>query len=203
MEPANRFDAAAATWDQEDRRVVLAREVTAAILDRVRPEPAWRALDFGAGTGLVTLALAPHVGRMTGADTSEGMLAQLAAKAGALGLPVEVRRLDGAGDLGGPYDLIVSSMTLHHVVDVPALLVQLARHLAPGGRIALADLEPEDGSFHGEDASDVHHLGFEPADIAAWLEAAGLRDVAVARAVETTKKGRTFGIFLATGRAGA
>ncbi|HLO67864.1 MAG TPA: methyltransferase domain-containing protein [Holophaga sp.] len=196
----NRFDAAAAGWDQEQRRVRMALDVAGAILDRVRPGADWRVLDFGAGTGLVTLALAPHVGTMTGADTSAGMLGQLEAKAAAQGLPLAVRHLDGALDLGGPYDLIVSSMTLHHVADVPGLLPRLAAALAPGGRVALADLEPEDGSFHGGDASDVFHKGFEPLTVKAWLEAAGFRDVDVRRAAETPKNGRTFGIFLATGR---
>jgi len=51
-----RFDQAAATWDLTDRRVLLVRAVAEAIASRVRLSPVLKVLDFGCGTGLVTLA---------------------------------------------------------------------------------------------------------------------------------------------------
>ena len=51
--------------------------------------------------------------------------------------------------------------------------------LAPGGRVAFADLAKEDGSFHGPDVPGVMHHGFEPAELTRWLEAAGFADVRV------------------------
>jgi hypothetical protein len=33
--------------------------------------------------------------------------------------------------------------------------------LRPGGRLALSDLDTEDGSFHDPDAEGIHHLGFD------------------------------------------
>ena len=123
MSDTKRFDQAAATWDSVDRRVVLAHAVVEAISSRVPLTKELAVLDFGCGTGLVTLELAPQVGSIAGADTSPGMLKALAEKAGAKGMPLRQILLDpsGDGDLGGPYDLIVSSMTLHHIADVPAL----------------------------------------------------------------------------------
>jgi len=193
---SGRFDQAAPTWDQEDRRVALARAVVEAIRRHVPLSPADSVLDFGCGTGLVTLGLAPHVGAVAGADSSRGMLEALAAKAPAMTLV----SLDpgGASDLGGPYSLIVSSMTLHHIPDVPALLAQFVRHLRPGGRVALADLDAEDGSFHG-DATDVHHLGFTRERMASWLRVAGFSDVRVEDAASMVKAGRDYTVFLALG----
>ena len=123
MSDTKRFDQAAATWDSVDRRVVLAHAVVEAISSRVPLTKELAVLDFGCGTGLVTMELAPQVGSIAGADTSSGMLKALAEKAGAKGIPPRQILLDpsGDGDLGGPYDLIVSSMTLHHIADVPAL----------------------------------------------------------------------------------
>jgi 2-polyprenyl-3-methyl-5-hydroxy-6-metoxy-1,4-benzoquinol methylase len=176
--------------------------VAAAIAEAVPLDRTWEVLDFGCGTGLVTLALAPRVGSITGADTSLGMLEELGRKAAAQRVPVHRVELDPAGtDLGGPYDLITSSMTLHHVKDVKGLFRTFAAHLKPGGRVALADLDLEDGSFHG-DLADVFHKGFDRERIQAWLEAAGFREVRVGDACVTEKDARRYPVFLATGHLG-
>lgn len=199
MSETERFDQAAATWDLEDRRVLIARGVVDTIAARVPLSKELRVLDFGCGTGLVTLALAPLVGAITGADTSHGMLSTLTDKARSQEIPVHLRHLgaEGQADLGGPYDLIVSSMTLHHVADVPGLFLRFARHLRAEGRVALADLEAEDGSFH-EDATGVHHQGFSREQVQAWLEAAGFQGIQLETATVTAKGGRNYPIFLAT-----
>jgi tRNA (cmo5U34)-methyltransferase len=201
MSGTERFDRAAATWDLEDRRVAMARAIAEAISARVPLARELSVLDFGCGTGLVTLALAPRVGAITGADTSPGMLEALAAKADSQGIPVRLLSLvpDGTGDLGGPYDLLVSSMTLHHIPDVPALFRRFAQWLHPGGRIALADLDEEDGSFH-EDPTGVHHQGFPRDAVRSWLEAAGFREIQLETATVTRKKGKDYPVFLATAR---
>jgi len=76
------FNAVASKWDQEPRRVLLASAVSGAIIRNAGPNQTMRVLDFGAGTGLVTLALAPLVQEMVAADSSRGMLEQLDCKTG-------------------------------------------------------------------------------------------------------------------------
>ncbi len=201
MSAAERFDKAASTWDLLDRRVMIASGVAMAIANRIPLSNEINVLDFGCGTGLVTLALATQVGSITVADTSTGMLDTLAEKAKALGIPVHLRHLDAdlRVDLGGPYDLIVSSMTLHHIADVSALFRQFAHVLTPGGQVALADLDEEDGSFH-EDMTGVHHNGFPRKQIQAWFEEAGFQEIRLETATVTSKEGRDYPIFLATAR---
>ncbi len=203
MSVTERFDKAASTWDLVDRRVLIARGVTMAIVGRIPPSKELSVLDFGCGTGLVTLALGPQVGSITGADTSRGMLDALAEKAKNVGIPVNLKPLevDGSTDLGGPYDLIVSSMTLHHVADVPALFRQFEHVLAPEGHVALADLDEEDGTFH-EDATGVHHHGFQRDQIQVWLVEAGFLEVHLETATVTSKEGKDYPVFLATARRG-
>ncbi len=156
------FDAAAAGWD-EPRRVKLAREVVAAVCREIPLNPEMAALDYGCGTGLVTLGLQPFVRRITGADSSQGMLDALNGKLAPRGIgnvDTQLIDLEQRQRLDGRYDLIVSSMTLHHVQDVAALIGSLASLLNPGGWLALADLESEDGGFH-EDRTGVFHEGFD------------------------------------------
>ncbi len=199
MTGTERFDRAAATWDLTERRVLLAQAVVRAIASRLTLSQDQAVLDFGCGTGLITLELAPSVGSITGADTSAGMLRSLAEKAQAKGISVPLIQLDEAvnGDLRGPYDLILSSMTLHHVADVPALFSRFAHGLSSGGRVALADLDEEDGSFH-EDVTGVHHRGFSRKLIEGWLKDAGFRQIQLGTATVTSKESRDYPVFLAT-----
>lgn len=200
------FDQEAAAWDEKPARVKLADEVARAVVAAAHPGPDVEALDFGCGTGLVALRLAPLVRRLTGADGSEGMLGVFRAKAAAQGLEnVQARQvaLEGEPDLGGPYDLIVSSMTLHHVRDAAALAGHLARAVRPGGFLCLADLEPEDGSFHS-DNTGVFHFGLDRSAVAGMLVAAGFENVGQRTAATVEKPGpegmRAYPVFLVWGR---
>jgi hypothetical protein len=88
-------------------------------------------------------------------------------------------------------------MTLHHITDVSALFHQFARSLHPGGHIALADLDEEDGSFH-EDPAGVQHQGFAREQVRTWLEKAGFQAVLIETATTTHKGGRDYSVFLVT-----
>ncbi len=209
MDPvaATRFDAAAATWDEDPARVRLAADVFQALVARVPLSTNMDALDFGCGTGLLTFALAPRVRSVTAVDSSRGMLDALRAKAAAQGLscvrPVQLDPDHGAV-ITGRYDLVVSSMTLHHIRDVSGLLGQFHAVLAPGGWLGLADLDPDGGRFHG-DARGVHHHGFERDALRQALRAAGFAGGDDTTAAERIKNGadgvrRRFTVFLAVAR---
>ena len=83
----NRFDLQAAEWDNNPGRVALAKNIAAAMVKGVPFERAWRALDCGAGTGLLTLNLLPHVAEICATDSSAGMLEQLQKKISTANIP--------------------------------------------------------------------------------------------------------------------
>jgi len=203
------FDEAAARWDDNPRRVDLARAVGAAIARGVPLQPCWRALDYGAGTGLLTLNLQPRVAFMTALDSSTGMLAKLDEKLAAAGIGnVQTRHWDlEAQPFPEPgFDLAVSSMTLHHLRDVPLVFKRLAYLLRPGGWLAAADLDTEDGSFHTDSVGVFHH-GFDRLQVAEWLTDAGFLRIATSHAHSLTKpdatgRERAYGVFLAVGQKG-
>jgi tRNA (cmo5U34)-methyltransferase len=204
MTDTRRFDQIAGTWDADAARVRLANAVGEAIARQVTLNRSMDLLDFGCGTGLLTLALQPLVGRVTGADTSQAMLDVLAGKLreGALGSATTLLlRPDDDYALSGTYDLIVSSMALHHVADLPALFARFRDHLRPGGWVALADLDREDGTFHPAGVTDVFHLGFDRQDLKGLLRAAGFDDLADSTAFVHPRDGRNYPVFLVTGRA--
>jgi len=203
VESTQRFDQAASTWDEDLARVGLARAVAEHILQRLGQMSNMDVLDFGCGTGLLTLALQPYVRSVTGTDSSAGMLGVLERKARALGLEsVRPYLLDDAHPLAsaGSFDLISSSMTLHHVRDLPALFSAFRSLLRAGGRVALADLDREDGTFHKPGITDVHHLGFERGDVRELLSAAGFNGLQDETAFLHRRNDREYPVFLITGR---
>jgi tRNA (cmo5U34)-methyltransferase len=200
------FDKEAAQWDANPGRVSLAHDVADAMIREARPAREMDVLDFGCGTGLVTLKLQPLVGSVTGMDSSRGMLKVLESKVSSQGLAnvrTQFLDLEQGGKVEGRYHLIVSSMTLHHVPDPAGLIAQLAGALLPGGTLAVADLDAEDGSFHG-DNTGVLHLGFDRARVRGLFEQAGLSAVCevtaavVAKDIEG-KDRREFPVFLVLG----
>lgn len=192
----------AATWDQRPLPLQLSEGIGAAIFARLPLSPDRAVLDFGAGTGLLAERLAPRVARILAVDVSAAMLAQLAAKPALQGKVEPIRRDLLQAPLDERVDLIVSAMALHHVEDTDRLLRTLHQHLTPGGRIALADLDVEPGDFHPPGTEGVFHHGFDRAELAVRLRAAGFLEVEIATACTVEKEGRRYEVFLATGRRG-
>ncbi len=195
-------------WDANPARVALARAVVAAVRSAVPLRPDLRVLDFGAGTGLISLGLYDDVGEITAVDASAGMLRVLGEKASAIGASrLHTLQCDVSEQTLPPasFDLIVSSMTLHHLPDVPAVLRRLRPALRTGGWIALADLDSEDGTFHA-DPTGVYHNGFAREAVCRWLETTGFEGAAARdahRFVRPDAAGvsRAYSVFLTTARA--
>ena len=201
------FDGEARTWDENPGRVKMARSIADAINENVEITGGMEVLDFGCGTGLLTLHFQPMVKKITGADSSQGMLDILASKIENLGLSnVGIIYLEegDTGRLRGEYDMIVSGMTMHHVKDIAALVAKFSELVKPGGHICLADLDSDNGLFH-EDNTGVFHHGFSRDYLKKELEGAGFSDVKAVTAAEVEKKGadgveRKFTVFLMCGR---
>ncbi|MBN2685362.1 MAG: class I SAM-dependent methyltransferase [Pontiellaceae bacterium] len=205
MSEENRFDQAAEEWDSFEPRVKLIRAISERMFERVPLNAEMDVLDFGCGTGLLSLRVADQVKSLTGLDTSLGMLKTFEQKAQQMGLQnTRTQWLDLTQKIEIPekYDLIVSSMVFHHVKDLNTTLALLHDALKPGGRLCIADLDLDGGLFH-EEAADVFHDGFDRAAFAAALKTVGFSAVELTDATSITKpvgeELRTFSIFLATG----
>jgi len=201
------FDKEAAQWDANTGRVRLANDVADSIIREVKPTKGMETLDYGCGTGLVTLRLQPFVRSVAGADSSQGMLGVLENKVKTQGLSnvrTQLVDFERNGKVAGAFHLVVSSMTMHHVKDTAGLFRQWRDILLPGGVLAAADLDSEDGSFHG-DNTGVFHLGFDREALKKLLQEAGFRDVRSTTAATMVKEiagegKREFPVFLIVGR---
>lgn len=197
------FDSRAATWDDAGK-IKRAEEVASAIRRSVPLDRSMRALEYGAGTGLLSFRLRGALGPVTLADSSAGMRAaaeQKIARAGAADMRVVDLDLMRDPIPAERYDLIFSMMTMHHVPDLARVLAAFHEMLNEGGRLCIADLDAEDGSFHGPDV-DVHH-GFERGAFRAALDKAGFTETGVGDCCVVEHGPRKYSVFLACGRRAA
>jgi ubiquinone/menaquinone biosynthesis C-methylase UbiE len=200
------FDKDAALWDENPGRVKMAKEIFDTIASEINPAPSMDVLDFGCGTGLLTMQMAPFVRSITGIDTSQGMLDVLNAKISDRNLThIKTRFVDleKGGSLEGRYHLITSSMTFHHLKNIRLVLDQFYNVLHPAGKICIADLDSDDGEFH-ENNDGVFHFGFERDDLSRMMQEAGFKDIKCLTGARITKPisggtVRVFTIFLMTG----
>jgi 2-polyprenyl-3-methyl-5-hydroxy-6-metoxy-1,4-benzoquinol methylase len=190
------FSNKAKHYEKNSKRVTNVSNIADAIKNKVTFTSDMKLMDFGSGTGLLLERIAPLVQAITAVDISTSMMTQLEAKKETLSCELETRILDlETNSIDQKFDGIISSMTLHHIKNVPSILKKLFDLLNPGGFIAIADLDSEDGSFHDENTG-VHHNGFERTWLAQEAQAAGFEKIVIDTASELSKPQGNYTIFL-------
>ncbi len=200
----SRFDTAASGWDTPPR-IEIAKNAFAAIRARGLVKEDAHVLDFGAGTGLLAIPLSETAREVIALDTSSEMLRVLQEKCATQHIS-NIRTIHAdifSPELEiGPFDLIVSSMTLHHVRDTRALLARFYELLVPNGYIALVDLDKEDGTFHS-DNEGVKHFGFDSETLISLAKTIGFSEVSceIIHTLQRPRGGamKGYGIFLLCG----
>ncbi len=161
--------------------------------------PPLEVVDFGCGTGVLSVELARWAHRVTAIDRSPVALEAARVRARREGLGnihfVEADLHALPKNLGGK-DLVVISQSLHHVEQPERVLAGAARVLKPGGRVVVLELMPHDEQWVKARLGH-HHLGFEPSSLVAAMGAAGFSDVALTPSARDG--GSAFRAFLLTG----
>lgn len=192
IENTQRFDAAAKDWDKNHTRITMATKITSQIIKNIPLQTEHTVMDFGCGTGLVGLNIAPLVGKLIGADLSSGMLQSFEIKAKEQKLAnVETIQLDTKPNFQNQkFDAIVSAMTIHHIKEPNTVFAAFCDALNDSGYIGIADLAKEDGSFHS-DNTGVFHFGFTPEEFTEFFVTNGFEapQITVAHTMEKDEKG--------------
>lgn len=198
------FDIKAAEWDKNqmhwDRSAAIAREIR----NSIPLKPWFRAMEFGAGTGILSFILKDDVMEIVLIDNSTEMIRQADEKirtSGVENLKTMVFDLEHSELNNTKFDFIFTQMVLHHVSDVDTILNQFSRLLNHGGYIAIADLYEEDGSFHGEGFTG--HKGFSPDKLSSILEGLKFNDILHKKCFVINRKTeegivKNFDVFLLT-----
>ena len=202
----NEFDIKAAEWDKNpihwDRSVAITNQIKKLIPFNKQ----MIALEYGAGTGIASFLFKDYLKEITMMDSSSEMVRVMNEKV----KTTKVKNLKTLNfDLehtdysGGKFDLIFTQMVLHHVTDIENIIRKFYDLLNPGGYIAIADLYPEDGSFHGEDFTG--HKGFNIEILSNQVRKQGFTNInhrkcfVINRKISDTKT-KQFDIFLLIAR---
>jgi ubiquinone/menaquinone biosynthesis C-methylase UbiE len=199
------FEKALITWDKEPGRLAMTHEIAQAMLNRISPRGTEVLLDYGTGTGLIALEFSPTVKRIIAVDSSKDMINFLRKKLNAdliTGIEPLVWSIgDDLQKLPG-FDIIIVSLTLHHVADIARAAEIFYSLLNPGGTIAVADLDPDNGESHG--TGMTMHNGFIRDDLMKIFKNAGFVNMHIGDVTTLTKassktgKIKKFPIFLMT-----
>ena len=174
------FDQKAQDWDKNKMHLERTIAVAGQLQKIVAFKPSMKALEFGAGTGLLSFYLKDRFSEITLIDNSREMLKMAEQKMETddhsqfRTLSLNLEKDEYSGD---PFDIIYSQMVLHHIRDTDAIIKKFYHLLTPGGILAIADLFEEDGSFH-DDNIDVHK-GFDPEKLLAILLQQGFQDIQI------------------------
>lgn len=200
----NRFDALAKEWDIAPQHVERTRDIAVLLRERI-PLAGLSALEVGAGTGLLAFALSDWLENVVATDPSQGMVDVIEDKIRQSVSPnIRAARCgDDLVELEGTFDLAMLQMALHHISDIPGFFRRVHDRVEPNGYLAIADLDREDGSFHGPEVTGIHH-GFDRMELMEELVQAGFEPVSMETAHVMKRRvggvSREFPVFLVIAR---
>ena len=160
-------------------------ESLALLVELVKPQADWQALDVGAGAGHTALAFAPHVAHVIASDLTRQMLAKTAELAAERGLTNVETKIADAESLpfdDGSFDLVTCRLAFHHFPNSRQAISEFARVLKPGGVLGFTDnfVVPDEAAADYYNAYETlrdpsHHWVYPLARLRAMFEDAGLR----------------------------
>lgn len=195
------FDSRAGSCDDNPVHWKRSEAIAKSILKIIPVHSMMNALEYGAGTGILSFLLANDFSEITMMDNSAEMVRMMNEKlviSKISNLKALLFDLEHSDYAAGKFDCIFTQMVLHHVSDVSLLLGKFTQLLNPGGYLAIADLYAEDGSFHGPGFEG--HNGFDVVELQKEVEKTGLKHITTEQCF-TVKKSidgeiREFPVFL-------
>jgi ubiquinone/menaquinone biosynthesis C-methylase UbiE len=117
------------------------QELQLEVLAALKPGPDDRLLDVGCGSGAAVRAAAASVARAVGVDLSPGMIdrARELARA-ASNVEFSVADAEGLPFEDATFTALLCTTSFHHYPNPEHAVAEMARVLAPGGRIVIADM---------------------------------------------------------------
>ena len=173
----SRFDERAKDWDKKNVSLEKSEACIKHLKNNIDFKNIKNILDYGCGTGLIAFDLVEKNNQVLGLDSSNGMVEEFNKKAKDRNLTnIEAKKHDILNDDLGEncFDLIVISMSLHHIKNLDIFFEKSFKALRNGGYLCINDLEKEDGTFHKKHNNEgVFHFGFTQEELEAISKKVG------------------------------
>ena len=180
----------AAEWDSSSK-IEMTEKFSSALRKKIAIQKNWKALEVGAGTGLVGLQILPEINSIVFEDTSEAMLGVLKQKLKG-NENVEILTGEVTDYKNFDIDFVFSCMAFHHIPDTEKTLQHLFEITKTGAVIAIGDIRTEDGSFHHFEP--IPHKGFDTDELSEKFRKAGF-DVLSADTYNVLERERVPGVM--------
>jgi ubiquinone/menaquinone biosynthesis C-methylase UbiE len=202
----NFFDTVAGQWDANDIHIQRTNAIANELIKTLDTNTKTNALEYGAGTGLLSFALHNHFSEIVMMDGSQEMVRVATEKVENTKFnhlkPIQFD-LEKDELISNPFGYIFTQMVMHHVMNIEQVVERFYQLLESGGKLAIADLYAEDGTFH--DRSFDGHFGFDPDEFVKTLEKYGFKNVEykqcfVIKRILEDDSAKEFPIFLLTAK---
>jgi ubiquinone/menaquinone biosynthesis C-methylase UbiE len=198
----NHFDKVAQQWDENPMHLKRTEAIAQQIIYLIENKNYSTALEFGAGTGLLSFALKSYFKEIILMDNSQEMICvtiEKLADADIHHLKPYFFDLEKNDYKAKKVDVIFVQMALHHVIEVEVMIQKFFNILNNSGMLFIADLFAEDGSFHNREF--LGHKGFQPEELSQTISKCGFQNVAYQQCFEIKKQfddntAKTYPVFI-------
>lgn len=173
------FEGRAKDWDNNSR-IERSKMVAEKINEIIGNEKYNSIMEYGCATGLISLNLCDKFKKVTLMDSEKEMIKIVKEKLDKSKksnvFPIQIDLMDKAYK-GEKFDLIYTSLTLHHILDTKKIIKIFYNLLNEDGMLCIIYLDKEDGSFHINQKDFNLHNGFEHRYIESIFESVGFLNI--------------------------
>lgn len=172
------FDNEAIEWDTK-YRINRAKKIAKEISSYLDGNKISRAMEFGCGTGLISFNLQDKFDEVLLIDLSKGMIEETKKKIEDKNVKNMKTLVKDVLDIESEnkYDVIYTSMVLHHILNLKDILDKLLKLLKPNGKLIIVELSKDDGTFHNLDEDFNGYNGFEIKELQDWVKEVGFINI--------------------------
>ncbi len=172
------FKGRAQNWDS-DARIQRSEIIANKICEMVGNSKDSSVLDYGCATGLIGFNLCDKFRKVTLMDSEKEMLDVIHEK-------IETNKISNVfpvlkdltkEDCEEKFDVIYTSMALHHIIDTQKMIKKFYDLLNENGTLCIIELDKEDGSFHMNEKQFNGHNGFEQKYMQEILKNSGFSNI--------------------------
>lgn len=171
----NVFEQMAKRYDTEER-IELAKVIVNEVIPELRNSKSKSLIDYGCGTGLISLELSDLVDSVLMIDSSKQMLEVVKAKISNKGITnAKVFHSDFTQETPElKADIVLMSLVLLHIPDTQRILRELFKILNDGGKLIIIDFDKNDKINHPK----VHN-GFSHEELKRRLSEVGFKSIKI------------------------
>lgn len=173
------FEGRAKDWDN-DSRLKRSKIVSEKINEIIKNEKYNSVMEYGCATGLISFNLYDKFKKLTLMDSEKEMIKIVKEKINKYKkeniFPIQINLMNELYE-EEKFDLIYTSLTLHHIPDTEKIIKIFYNLLNENGMLCIVDLDKEDGSFHINQKDFNGHNGFEHKYMENIFESVGLSNI--------------------------